>query len=142
MRNVIVDTCFWYALYEPSDHYHNTAKRIRDSLIDVRYLIPFPTLYEVINTRFSKNRKLNDFKNHIYSPACSLISDEKYKESALKGTLFFSLEKNRPISLVDMIIRTMMEDVNLQIKGLITFNEGDFRDICQQKGIEIIYPQI
>ncbi len=140
MNNVIVDTCFWYALYDASDSYHMQALSIHQKLTDARLIIPYPTLYEVINTRFSKSQNLGAFQNKISSPSCCLVTDDKYKENALDATFFFSLQKNRPISLVDMIIRKMMEDVDLQIKGLLTFNIGDFEDVCRKMRIEIIYP--
>ena len=140
--NVIVDSCFWFALYDPSDEHHNKAIRINEKLKNVKLIIPFPSLYEVINTRFSKSKNLILFKNRINSSECICVPDEKYKEDALRTTFFFSLEKEkkRPISLVDMILRFMMEDVDLQIKGLITFNDGDFEDVCRKKNIEILYP--
>lgn len=140
MNNVIVDSCFWYALYDMSDTYHQQAQQIYQKLTDVRLIIPFPTLYEVINTRFSKSQNLTAFQNKILSPSCCLVSDNKYKNNALESTFDYSIQKKRPISLVDMIIRMMMEDVDLQIKGILTFNDKDFIDICRNKRIEIIYP--
>lgn len=134
--NVIVDSCFWYALFDSSDPYHTQALQIENKLRDVKFIVPFPTLYEVINTRFSKKDSLDRFRRQISSPECVLIPDEKYKDDVLRATFFFSLEKQRPISLVDMIIRIMMEDVNLQIRGLLTFNVGDFVDVCLKKKLK------
>lgn len=41
-------------------------------------------------------------------------------------------------SLVDLIIRAMLLDVNLRIDALITFNSADFEDICWKKNIELL----
>jgi hypothetical protein len=42
------------------------------------------------------------------------------------------------MSLVDITLRLMLDDVNLKIDALITFNVGDFVDVCSAKGIELI----
>lgn len=54
MNNVLVDTGFWFALYDEKDQYHNKALKVMDRLINSRFLIPFPTLYETLNTSFVK----------------------------------------------------------------------------------------
>lgn len=40
--------------------------------------------------------------------------------------------------LVDNIIQLMLDDKELSAKGLITFNIGDFADVCLKNGIEIL----
>ena len=45
----------------------------------------------------------------------------------------------RNISLVDNIIRLMLDDRSVGAKGLITFNVGDFQDVCQKNRIDILY---
>ncbi|KAA6332714.1 hypothetical protein EZS27_018809 [termite gut metagenome] len=37
-----------------------------------------------------------------------------------------------------MIIRSMLDDTDLKIDALITFNERDFSDICRQRKIKLI----
>ena len=140
MNNVLVDTGFWFALYDEKDQYHNKALKVMDRLVNSRFLIPFPTLYETLNTSFAKNRNLRAFHLHISLDTCVLVHDEKYKMSALDKTFESSLNR-RPLSLVDMIIRHMLDDVDLHIDGLISFNPGDFIDVCYRKGIELISHQ-
>lgn len=57
MNNVLVDTGFWFALYDEKDQYHNKALKVMDRLINSRFLIPFPTLYETLNTSFVKKKE-------------------------------------------------------------------------------------
>ena len=38
-----------------------------------------------------------------------------------------------------MLIRFILNDVNLKIHFLVTFNEKDFMDVCQERRIEIYY---
>lgn len=102
-------------------------------------IIPFPSLYETINTRFSKRKDdFSAFKNHILSERCTFIHDDAYKRMALENTFDSALLHNRPISFVDMIIRMMIEDVNIMVHGLLTFNPGDFCDACAERRIEML----
>ena len=59
-----------------------------------------------------------------------------YRSDALDLTL---REPKRNISLVDNIIRLMLDDRSVGAKGLITFNIGDFQDVCQKNRIDILY---
>ena len=44
----------------------------------------------------------------------------------------------RPISLVDMVMRLMLENVNVPVSGLLTFNPKDFHDVCRKRGLEML----
>lgn len=50
----------------------------------------------------------------------------------------YSIRLQRPISLVDMILRLMIDDINLKIDAVVTFNAEDFADLCYAKGVELI----
>ena len=54
--NVLIDTGFWYAYYDGSDEHHQEAQRVMGLLEKHRILIPFPSLYETIDTRFCKRK--------------------------------------------------------------------------------------
>jgi hypothetical protein len=45
---------------------------------------------------------------------------------------------NRPLSLVDTVIREMLSDESLKIDYLITFNIKDFIDVCSRRNITIL----
>jgi len=45
---------------------------------------------------------------------------------------------NGCISLCDVLIRLLIEDVNLRIDALLTFNEKDFVDVCRKRRGEIL----
>ena len=64
------------------------------------------------------------------------INDDRYREWALDLTLS---EDKRNISLVDNIIRLMLDDKDVGVKGLVTFNVGDFQDVCLENSVEILY---
>lgn len=139
MTNILVDTCFWYALYDTRDEHFNKAQRIQEFLEYGNIIIPYPVLYETLNTRFScKKEWVVGFNDFLQKESTILIPDDKYKKVALNSVLANAIEGNRPMSLVDMILRVMIDDVSLNIGALITFNERDFYDICWSKNIELI----
>lgn len=133
--NVLIDTGFWYAFYDESDELHGKAVEMMPYIEKHRILIPYPSLYETINTRFSKRKEwMSSFKSLMSSSACELIHDDDYKRVTLKMTLDSSIVKSRPISLVDMVIRQMLDDVNLKSDAIVTFNPEDFSDVCRKRG--------
>lgn len=137
--NVLIDTGFWFAYYEGTDAHHPEAIKVMELLNNHRILIPFPSLYETIDTRFCRRKEwVNHFNKLITSSRCALINDEQYKESSLTASIESAILKNWPLSLVDMVIRQMLADVNLKTDAIITFNPGDFDDICRKMQIQTI----
>jgi hypothetical protein len=51
-------------------------------------------------------------------------------EAAIRG--------GRALSMVDCLMRLMLDDVNLRIDYLATWNGRDFEDVCQPRGIAIL----
>lgn len=82
---------------------------------------------------------MSSFRSLMNSPTCVLIHDEGYKEITLRTTFSTSLDNNRPISLVDMVIRQMLDDVNLKSDAIVTFNPEDFYDVCLRRNKIMIY---
>jgi len=140
MNNILIDTCFWYALYNPKDSDHHKANDLVDYLDLGKIVMPYPVLYETLNTKFTRNKLwVEGFEKILKNKNVQFIDDSDYKESALALTFDSVFIKNRPLSLVDIIIRIMLEDVNLKIDYLISFNTGDFIDLCRKKRIGFIY---
>ena len=138
--NVLIDTGFWYAFYDDKDQYHIKAIGMMSILERHHILIPYPSLYETMDTRFSKRKNwMSHFHSLIMSPRCSLIPDDKYKHETLRITFDSSLERNRPISLVDMVIRQMLDDTNLNVQAIVTFNPEDFSDVCRARRKNLIF---
>jgi len=138
-KTLIADTGFWFALYDPRDQYHTEAQ-VRDYLLEsANILVPWPSLYEVFNSRFAKNRlALRTFDMLLRQPHVSLIADEGYREAALEACFKMGLIGTRCIALVDMVIRLILEDTDIRKHGLLTFNLRDFSDLCWKYRIEIL----
>ena len=136
--NSLIDTGFWFALYDNRDQYHKKAIDIAEYLEFYNLLIPWPSLYETLNTRFVRRPEwLRDFERHLNKYQTVKIPDEAYREKSLNNILI-TKQYQKSFSLVDMVIREMLEDRNLKIDVMITFNPNDFIDVCITKNIEIV----
>ena len=139
MNNIIIDSGFWFALYDPRDANHRNANNISEYLTLGNILMPYPTLYETINSRFAKRvHWMNEFENLVYQRNVNFIDDSDYKDEAINLTFNTNNLPIYAISLVDMTIRLMLDDNRLNIDYLISFDRHDFIDVCHKNFIEII----
>ena len=128
MKRLIIDSGVWYAAFDQRDDKYMYSDKILNLIKMHELIVPFPSLYETINTRLLCNKYkqadylfeyLNDSKKVI------LVYDDKYREQALKS-VSSNLNHNKSYSLVDMIIRLMMEDSSLGSIAVVSFNIEGF----------------
>jgi predicted nucleic acid-binding protein len=137
-KNIITDTGFWYAVYDPKDEHHHAANEIVELLDKQNVYLPWPCLYETINTRFAKRKDfMRQVEFFINKTNVYLIDDEKYKDVSLKLAFEYARIGKRPFSLVDLVLREILADDSYKIDYLFTFNVGDFIDVCNKRKIEI-----
>ena len=137
-KAAMLDTCFLYALFDSRDSWHSEAAKKSDLIVSLRLAIPWPCLYETVNTRFIKEPgRVQRFEILLKRPGVTLIDDSPYRDRAYEMTVDHAIRRRRTISLTDMVIRLMLEDVNVRVGYLFTFNPGDFADVCSRRGIEI-----
>lgn len=143
MSNILVDTGFWFAYLGTKDSLQGKAIEIYDRYINGsnnNVLIPYPVLYETINTKLlrDKNQKAADWflKKLVSDPKFVRVPDKDYREAAFNSTIGYTRE--RGISLVDNVLRIMIADKFLKIDALITFNTGDFVDVCKKQRVQLI----
>lgn len=144
MSNILIDTGFWYSyLGTRQDSLQGKAIELYDIFISGNVnniIIPFPVLYETINTKLlkDKNQKAADWflKKLVSDPKFIRLPDKDYRETAFNSTI--GTTRKRGISLVDNILRAMLADGLLKIDALITFNTGDFSDVCKKQRIQLI----
>ena len=128
MKRLIVDSCVWFALLDKTDDKHKYADQIKRVLDIHELIVPFPTLYETINTRLSRNeyRQMEGLFEHLQKEGqVVLIPDTKYRDKALQ-IVNEQISTDKTFSLVDMIIRLMMEDDTLGDVAVYSFNVRDF----------------
>ena len=136
-KTVLTDSGFWYALYDRRDPYHAQAEQKEDLLQTSNLLIPWPCLYETFNTRFAKNRiAVRGFDVLLRQPHVVRLRDESYREEALE--IAISTAASRSMALVDIVIRLILDDINVRKHGLLTFNQRDFSDLCRKHQIEML----
>jgi len=124
--NILIDTGFWIALYDPKENLQQAliAEKIAEEIEDENIIIPFPTLYEFINSRLSRREAKIQFERILKKTNVKLLSDQIYKETALEN--FFSNSKydHTDISLVDEILKLIILDPNIKIDYIASFDNG------------------
>lgn len=138
MEYLLADTGFWYAIFDPRDPYYAETMEKTDLLEIAQIVLPWPTLYETLRTRFVRNRlALRKFELFLKKSTISFLDDAPYRAAAFEHAFEYSLRKERPLSMVDSLIRLIIEDVNVKIHYLATFNKPDFIDVCNRYQVEI-----
>lgn len=96
-------------------------------------------VYETLRTSFVKKRHaLTQFEAYILGPGVTYVDDAPYRDDALRLALDSSLRRHRPLSMVDCMMRLILGERGFAIDALLTFNIGDFHDVCRDRGIEIV----
>ena len=132
---LLVDSGFWLALYDSTDPWHEQAAANGELVEDYPLLVPWPVLYETVKTRIVKRPAFASFERVLKRNSTWLLDDSPYREACLDDA--FS-SGGRPLSLVDLVLRRMLEDTALRIDGLLTINPKDFVDVCSRRRIEIV----
>lgn len=140
-NTILTDTGFWIALLDPENNsqVHEKALRIIELIEELTILVPWPTLYEFVNTRLARRSdNLKRFHIFLKKPNVVFIDDTFYKDSALEKTFEQTQYRHLTFSLVDNVIREMLLDPDLKLDYLATFNDRDFADACAVRGIQIL----
>jgi predicted nucleic acid-binding protein len=140
MASILVDSGVWYALCDPRD------RAVSPEVIDEIYarvkvhsiVVPWPILYETLGTRFARSRLATErFEQEIKSPRVVPLDDAPFRDEALAHSIEWSLRRGRALSLVDCVLRLLLDDEQTRIQYLVTFNRRDFADVCAARRIEI-----
>lgn len=138
-KAILTDTGFWLGLIDPTDQFHSYAMNIADLIEGNRIIFPWPCLYETISTHLTRRRKrLLLLEEIISKPNIIYLEDSEYKMEALNQVFQFNRSVGFTYSLTDSVIREILKDINVRVDYLVTFNERDFKDVCDQRFIEII----
>lgn len=60
-----------------------------------------------------------------------------HRDDALAHAIEWSLRRGRPLSLVDCVLRLLLDDVQTKTRYLATFNPRDLADVCKARRIEL-----
>lgn len=137
-KSLLVDSGYWIALFDARDGRHLLANDLKETIFNNRVLIPFPCIYEFLGTRFSRKLVvISEIERTFMGNRVELVPDEPYRKSIIDRYIASS-KTGRDLSAVDIIINDMLEDTNLRVNGLVTFNIKDFAKTCRKRSIEMI----
>ncbi len=137
-KSVLIDSCIWFDLLEAKEEtvkFYDTLNR--ESAV---FIVPYPSLYEVLNTRLVKRRhKLFVFETVLASPQIRIFDDVPYRDQA-RREVFDKARWGFDYSFVDCVFREILNDRDNRIDYLATINVKDFLDVCTLRNTEIIHP--
>lgn len=135
---LLVDTGYFFALRNGRDPFHESAKAKQNWLDDLPVILPWPVLYETLNTRFVGRPGAMDWFERLASlPSTELLDDSRYR-SACYRNVHATARRGRRLSLVDTVLRAIIEDSNVAVQAMLTFDPGDFADVCRQHSVELL----
>lgn len=137
-KSVLMDSCIWFDYLEAKEEtvqFYNILNRER-----AVFIVPYPSLYEVLNTRLVRRRqKLFIFENILTTPQIRFFDDVPYRDDA-RREVFDKARWGFDYSFVDCVFREILMDRDNRIDYLATINTKDFADVCALRNIEIIQP--
>lgn len=150
MKALLADACFLIAVYDETDKFSASATSMfREYFANsgTMLLLPWPIMYESISTRMVRNRKRmtnlrKDWSRLDRRGQIRLIDDGPYRSVSLDECFDETLRdvrSYRTLSLADRVIRSILADTNMRVDGFITFNHGDFSDVCTKHRREMVY---
>lgn len=141
MPTTIIDTGVWLSLVDRND---NAASRadidaIDELLQDHRIVLPWPVGFETLRTKLARKRiAMQALERRLKSPLVEWVEDQPYRADALEMTFDSAIRGGRALSMVDCLMRLMLDDLSLKINYLATWNARDFEDVCQPRRIVIL----
>ncbi len=138
-NTLLVDSGFFFALLDPRDQHHAAAREKQDWLEMLSIVMPWPILYETINTRFTRRPgTIARFESIIHAPETEFLDDGPYRLEAYEDTLTQAKAQRHAMSLVDSVLCAILADTNVRIDAMLTFNFRDFRPVCNLRGVELL----
>lgn len=126
-------------MFASGDPYAGSVDEKAEVLGQCQVVIPWPTMYETLRTKFVKKAPaLHQFRTYLKHPRVQYLDDVSYREQAMEIAFSSALVDRRPLSMIDCLIRLIMNDSNVRIDVLATFNPKDFADVCRKRRIELI----
>lgn len=138
-HRLLVDSGFFFALFNPRDQRHEDARDKQEWLDILAVVMPWPTLYETVNTRFVRQREtMARFESIMRAPGAEFLDDNPYRLAAYNYTIEQAKTRHHALSLVDSVLYAILDDVNVRIDAMLTFNSRDFADVCRIQNVELL----
>ena len=138
MQRILIDSGYFFALVEPRDPYHDEALDKQYWLDMFPAVLPWPILYETINTRLVRDPdKVAQFERLANAPETEFVDDSPYRDAAYEDVIARA-KAGHPLSLVDAILHSVITDPDIRVDAMLTFNLRDFSSVCSERRIEIL----
>lgn len=135
-HRLLVDTGFFFALYNDRDSRHRAARMHQHWLEELPIVLPWPILYETVNTRLARRRHhVAQFDAVVSGTRTTLLDDTPYRAGCYRTV---SSQVSLGVSLVDAVLQSVIEDTNVDIGAMLTFNARDFAALCAENQVEIL----
>ena len=138
-NTLLVDSGFFFALFNPRDQYHADACEKQDWLEELSVVVPWPILYETVNTRFIRRpATIVQFESILLAHDTVLLDDSPYRLEAYEDVFARAKTQRNAMSLVDAVLCAILADTNIRIDAMLTFNSIDFGPICSVQKVELL----
>lgn len=143
MSVFLCDSCFIISLADNTESMHKiSCAYLQTHKAGHYYLIPYPSMFETLSQRMVDNTQAMVRLEQLFlkNPEINIvyISDRTYRDVSLTECMNDPQNIERHLSFVDTIIRNMIKSKNIRKDALISFNSGDFRDVCTQNRVDLI----
>lgn len=143
MSVYLCDSCFIISLADNTEAMHNAScSYLNTHKTGHFYLIPYPSMFETLSQRMVDNVQAMTRLEQIFLKNSDVnvvyVSDKNFREISLTECMNDRQNVERHLSFVDTIIRNMIKSKNIRKDALISFNAGDFRDVCTQNKVDLI----
>lgn len=143
MSVFLCDSCFVISLADNTEAMHNAScSYLNTHKTGHFYLIPYPSMFETLSQRMVDNVQAMTRLEQIFFKNSDVnvvyVSDKNYRDVSLIECMNDRQNIERHLSFVDTIIRNMVKSKNIRKDALISFNDGDFRDVCTQNRVDLI----
>lgn len=138
-HTLLVDSGFFFALFNPRDQHHGDACEKQDWLEALSVVVAWPILYETINTRFVRRPEtIVRFESILRAHDTVLLEDSPYRLDAYEDVLEQAKARRNAMSLVDAVLCAILADPKVRIDAMLTFNSRDFDDVCRERKVELL----
>ena len=138
-NTLLVDSGFFFALFDPREQHHGDACKKQDWIETLSVVVPWPILYETINTRFVRRPEtIVRFESILRAHDAVLLDDSPYRLDAYEDVLARAKTQRNAMSLADAVLCSILADPNVRIDAMLTFNIIDFGHICSVQRVELL----
>ena len=148
MRGFLLDSSFLFALYDDEGM---RSRQVRRSFVNAFsrsgsvLLVVWPVLYQSFNARFSSDllrihRLESEWSALIERKQLQFLDDAPFRKNSLDEWWARDLKLSswRGLSLVDRVLRAVLERGSTRVHALLSFDHRDFSDVCGRLKVKIV----